>query len=145
MDSIYGCVFFFRWFQQGTNPYTRTSDWIYTGGYFDRKYSDLPDIYWMAGKRTRGLVYLRSLHHPVLIICLLTKSRYFLYIFFFSAIKMWDRWNGLLNWVTKPLLPTSQPNLYTGNLKPRTQYDWIYLIILKCKKWLKCKFLFPLM
>lgn len=34
-----------RWFQQGTNPYTGTSDWIYTGGYFDRKYSDLPDIY----------------------------------------------------------------------------------------------------
>ncbi|KAG7323610.1 hypothetical protein KOW79_013312 [Hemibagrus wyckioides] len=34
-----------RWFQQGTNPYTRTSDWIYRGGYFDRKYSDLPDIY----------------------------------------------------------------------------------------------------
>ncbi|KAI5095697.1 oxysterol-binding protein-related protein 2 isoform X1, partial [Silurus meridionalis] len=34
-----------RWFQQGTNPYTGTSDWIYKGGYFDRKYSKLPDIY----------------------------------------------------------------------------------------------------
>ncbi|CAH2303150.1 oxysterol-binding -related 2 isoform X1 [Pelobates cultripes] len=34
-----------RWFTQGTNPYTRTSDWIYTGGYFDRKFTDCPDIY----------------------------------------------------------------------------------------------------
>uniref|UniRef100_A0AAR2M3K7 Oxysterol-binding protein n=1 Tax=Pygocentrus nattereri TaxID=42514 RepID=A0AAR2M3K7_PYGNA len=34
-----------RWFHQGVNPYTGTSDWVYTGGYFDRKYSDLPDIY----------------------------------------------------------------------------------------------------
>uniref|UniRef100_A0AAY5F4L6 Oxysterol-binding protein n=1 Tax=Electrophorus electricus TaxID=8005 RepID=A0AAY5F4L6_ELEEL len=34
-----------RWFQQGPNSYTRTADWIYTGGYFDRKYSHLPDIY----------------------------------------------------------------------------------------------------
>ncbi|XP_076874531.1 oxysterol-binding protein-related protein 2 isoform X2 [Brachyhypopomus gauderio] len=34
-----------RWFQQGMNPHTGTADWIYTGGYFDRKYSRLPDIY----------------------------------------------------------------------------------------------------
>uniref|UniRef100_A0A8C8JD18 Oxysterol-binding protein n=1 Tax=Oncorhynchus tshawytscha TaxID=74940 RepID=A0A8C8JD18_ONCTS len=34
-----------RWFQSGTNPYTSSQDWLYKGGYFDRKYSDLPDIY----------------------------------------------------------------------------------------------------
>ncbi|XP_008316977.1 oxysterol-binding protein-related protein 2-like [Cynoglossus semilaevis] len=34
-----------RWFQMGTNPYTGNQDWIYTGGYFNRNYQDLPDIY----------------------------------------------------------------------------------------------------
>uniref|UniRef100_A0A4W5JXT9 Oxysterol-binding protein n=1 Tax=Hucho hucho TaxID=62062 RepID=A0A4W5JXT9_9TELE len=34
-----------RWFQSGTNPYTSSQDWLYTGGYFDRNYSDLPVIY----------------------------------------------------------------------------------------------------
>uniref|UniRef100_A0A8B9EFL1 Oxysterol-binding protein n=1 Tax=Anser cygnoides TaxID=8845 RepID=A0A8B9EFL1_ANSCY len=34
-----------RWFHQGTNPYTGTSDWLYSGGYFDRNFSDCPDIY----------------------------------------------------------------------------------------------------
>ncbi|XP_069099249.1 oxysterol-binding protein-related protein 2 isoform X1 [Pleurodeles waltl] len=34
-----------RWFSQGTNPYTGTSDWLYSGGYFDRDFSDCPDIY----------------------------------------------------------------------------------------------------
>ncbi|KAM4692677.1 oxysterol-binding protein-related protein 2 isoform 2-T4 [Rhinophrynus dorsalis] len=34
-----------RWFTQGSNPHTRTSDWIYTGGYFDRNFTDCPDIY----------------------------------------------------------------------------------------------------
>ncbi|MBN3302649.1 OSBL2 protein, partial [Amia calva] len=34
-----------RWFRLGTNPHTGTQDWIYTGGYFDRKYNDCPDIY----------------------------------------------------------------------------------------------------
>ncbi|XP_063320253.1 oxysterol-binding protein-related protein 2-like [Pelmatolapia mariae] len=34
-----------RWFQMGTNPYTGSQDWIYTGGYFNRNYQDLPDIY----------------------------------------------------------------------------------------------------
>ncbi|XP_016333161.1 oxysterol-binding protein-related protein 2-like isoform X1 [Sinocyclocheilus anshuiensis] len=34
-----------RWFQLGTNPYTGSQDWLYTGGYFDRKYTDCPDIY----------------------------------------------------------------------------------------------------
>ncbi|KTG07463.1 hypothetical protein cypCar_00009820 [Cyprinus carpio] len=33
------------WFQQGKNPYTGASDWIYKGGYFDRRYPHLPDIY----------------------------------------------------------------------------------------------------
>uniref|UniRef100_A0A8C5G6F1 Oxysterol-binding protein n=1 Tax=Gouania willdenowi TaxID=441366 RepID=A0A8C5G6F1_GOUWI len=34
-----------RWFQMGTNPYTGSQDWIYSGGYFNRQYHDLPDIY----------------------------------------------------------------------------------------------------
>ncbi|XP_035594255.1 oxysterol-binding protein-related protein 2-like isoform X2 [Oncorhynchus keta] len=34
-----------RWFQSGTNPYTSSQDWLYTGGYFDRNYSELPVIY----------------------------------------------------------------------------------------------------
>ncbi|KAK5863254.1 hypothetical protein PBY51_000299 [Eleginops maclovinus] len=34
-----------RWFQMGTNPYTNASAWLYTGGYFNRNYQDLPDIY----------------------------------------------------------------------------------------------------
>ncbi|XP_041647453.1 oxysterol-binding protein-related protein 1 isoform X2 [Cheilinus undulatus] len=34
-----------RWFQQGQNPHTSTQDWIFSGGYWDRKYSMLPDIY----------------------------------------------------------------------------------------------------
>ncbi|XP_036605320.1 oxysterol-binding protein-related protein 2 isoform X2 [Trichosurus vulpecula] len=34
-----------RWFYQGINPYTETSDWLYSGGYFDRNFSDCPDIY----------------------------------------------------------------------------------------------------
>ncbi|XP_068191542.1 oxysterol-binding protein-related protein 2-like [Antennarius striatus] len=34
-----------RWFQMGTNPYTGSQGWLYTGGYFNRNYQDLPDIY----------------------------------------------------------------------------------------------------
>ncbi|XP_066443038.1 oxysterol-binding protein-related protein 2 [Eleutherodactylus coqui] len=34
-----------RWFTQGTNQHTKTSDWLFTGGYFDRKFTDCPDIY----------------------------------------------------------------------------------------------------
>ncbi|XP_053309546.1 oxysterol-binding protein-related protein 2 [Spea bombifrons] len=34
-----------RWFTQGNNPHTRTSDWLYTGKYFDRNFTDCPDIY----------------------------------------------------------------------------------------------------
>uniref|UniRef100_A0A672IBZ9 Oxysterol-binding protein n=1 Tax=Salarias fasciatus TaxID=181472 RepID=A0A672IBZ9_SALFA len=34
-----------RWFQLGTNPHTGAEDWLYTGGYFDRNYSDCPNIY----------------------------------------------------------------------------------------------------
>ncbi|KAM9786200.1 oxysterol-binding protein-related protein 2-like [Neosynchiropus ocellatus] len=34
-----------RWFQMGTNPSTGSQDWIYSGGYFNRNYQDLPDIY----------------------------------------------------------------------------------------------------
>uniref|UniRef100_A0A8C6PFJ9 Oxysterol-binding protein n=1 Tax=Nothobranchius furzeri TaxID=105023 RepID=A0A8C6PFJ9_NOTFU len=34
-----------RWFQQGQNPHTRSQDWLFSGGYWDRKYGQLPDIY----------------------------------------------------------------------------------------------------
>uniref|UniRef100_A0A3Q3JKN0 Oxysterol-binding protein n=1 Tax=Monopterus albus TaxID=43700 RepID=A0A3Q3JKN0_MONAL len=34
-----------RWFQLGINPHTGAEDWLYTGGYFDRNYTDCPDIY----------------------------------------------------------------------------------------------------
>lgn len=34
-----------RWFQQGQNPHTKSQDWIFNGGYWDRKYAQLPDIY----------------------------------------------------------------------------------------------------
>lgn len=34
-----------RWFHQGQNPHTKSQDWIFTGGYWDRKYTQLPDIY----------------------------------------------------------------------------------------------------
>uniref|UniRef100_A0A8C5N739 Oxysterol-binding protein n=1 Tax=Gouania willdenowi TaxID=441366 RepID=A0A8C5N739_GOUWI len=34
-----------RWFQQGQNPHTSSQDWLFSGGYWDRAYSQLPDIY----------------------------------------------------------------------------------------------------
>ncbi|XP_068449063.1 oxysterol-binding protein-related protein 1 isoform X2 [Clinocottus analis] len=34
-----------RWFQPGQNPHTSSQDWIFSTGYWDRKYSQLPDIY----------------------------------------------------------------------------------------------------
>uniref|UniRef100_UPI0037E95519 oxysterol-binding protein-related protein 1 isoform X2 n=1 Tax=Semicossyphus pulcher TaxID=241346 RepID=UPI0037E95519 len=34
-----------RWFQQGQNPHNSSQDWLFSGGYWDRKYSTLPDIY----------------------------------------------------------------------------------------------------
>ncbi|XP_029356904.1 oxysterol-binding protein-related protein 1 isoform X2 [Echeneis naucrates] len=34
-----------RWFQQGQNPHNCSQDWLFSGGYWDRKYSQLPDIY----------------------------------------------------------------------------------------------------
>ncbi|KAI1890269.1 hypothetical protein AGOR_G00152000 [Albula goreensis] len=34
-----------RWFRTGTNPFTGSQDWLYTGGYFDRNYTDCPNIY----------------------------------------------------------------------------------------------------
>ncbi|KAB1262779.1 Oxysterol-binding protein-related protein 2 [Camelus dromedarius] len=34
-----------RWFHRGSNPYTGTPDWLYTGGYFERDFSGCPDIY----------------------------------------------------------------------------------------------------
>ncbi|KAM7379374.1 hypothetical protein PAMP_004932 [Pampus punctatissimus] len=34
-----------RWFQQGPNPHNKAQDWIYLKGYWDRNYTQLPDIY----------------------------------------------------------------------------------------------------
>ncbi|XP_061878640.1 oxysterol-binding protein-related protein 1-like isoform X2 [Entelurus aequoreus] len=34
-----------RWFQQGANPHNKGQDWLYLKGYWDRRYSQLPDIY----------------------------------------------------------------------------------------------------
>ncbi|XP_037530970.1 oxysterol-binding protein-related protein 1 [Nematolebias whitei] len=34
-----------RWFQPGQNPHTRSQDWLYSGGYWDRNYNQLPEIY----------------------------------------------------------------------------------------------------
>ncbi|KAL7630896.1 UNVERIFIED_CONTAM: hypothetical protein RMT77_018818 [Armadillidium vulgare] len=34
-----------RWFDQGQNPFTKQEDWLYSGGYWDRNYSDIPDIF----------------------------------------------------------------------------------------------------
>uniref|UniRef100_A0A8K9XVF4 Oxysterol-binding protein n=1 Tax=Oncorhynchus mykiss TaxID=8022 RepID=A0A8K9XVF4_ONCMY len=34
-----------RWFRLGTNPHTGAQDWLYTGGYFDRNYTDCPNLY----------------------------------------------------------------------------------------------------
>ncbi|XP_029286180.1 oxysterol-binding protein-related protein 1 isoform X2 [Cottoperca gobio] len=34
-----------RWFQQGQNPHNSSQDWLFCSGYWDRKYSQLPDIY----------------------------------------------------------------------------------------------------
>uniref|UniRef100_A0A1A7WC60 Oxysterol-binding protein n=1 Tax=Iconisemion striatum TaxID=60296 RepID=A0A1A7WC60_9TELE len=34
-----------RWFVLGTNPHSGAEDWLYAGGYFDRNYTNCPDIY----------------------------------------------------------------------------------------------------
>ncbi|XP_008290365.1 oxysterol-binding protein-related protein 1-like [Stegastes partitus] len=34
-----------RWFQQGPNPHNKAQDWLYLKGYWDRSYTQLPDIY----------------------------------------------------------------------------------------------------
>ncbi|KAG5850473.1 hypothetical protein ANANG_G00082840 [Anguilla anguilla] len=34
-----------RWFHQGLNPHVSSQDWLYSSGYWDRNYSQLPDIY----------------------------------------------------------------------------------------------------
>ncbi|XP_029001379.1 oxysterol-binding protein-related protein 1 isoform X2 [Betta splendens] len=34
-----------RWFQQGQNPHTSSQDWLFSGGYWERKYGQMPDIY----------------------------------------------------------------------------------------------------
>uniref|UniRef100_A0A4W4G2R0 Oxysterol-binding protein n=1 Tax=Electrophorus electricus TaxID=8005 RepID=A0A4W4G2R0_ELEEL len=34
-----------RWFQQGSNPYTDGPDWLFSTAYWNRDYSQVPDIY----------------------------------------------------------------------------------------------------
>ncbi|KAM3929397.1 oxysterol-binding protein-related protein 1 isoform 2-T2 [Leptodactylus fuscus] len=34
-----------RWFYQGPNPHNNAQDWLYSGKYWDRSYTGLPDIY----------------------------------------------------------------------------------------------------
>uniref|UniRef100_T1JB46 Oxysterol-binding protein n=1 Tax=Strigamia maritima TaxID=126957 RepID=T1JB46_STRMM len=34
-----------RWFQAGPNSYTKDEDWNYIGGYWDKKFSNIPDIF----------------------------------------------------------------------------------------------------
>ncbi|XP_042229027.1 oxysterol-binding protein-related protein 1-like [Homarus americanus] len=34
-----------RWFEQGTNPFTRQADWLYSGGYWDRNFDETIDIF----------------------------------------------------------------------------------------------------
>ncbi|XP_064096238.1 oxysterol-binding protein-related protein 1-like [Macrobrachium nipponense] len=34
-----------RWFEQGTNPFTKQEDWLYSGGYWDRNYQETIDIF----------------------------------------------------------------------------------------------------
>ncbi|XP_043921287.1 oxysterol-binding protein-related protein 1 [Protopterus annectens] len=34
-----------KWFHQGPNPYNGSQDWLYSGGYWDRNYTNLPNIY----------------------------------------------------------------------------------------------------
>ncbi|XP_023289422.1 oxysterol-binding protein-related protein 2-like [Orussus abietinus] len=34
-----------RWFYFGTNPYSGQEDWLYKGGYWDRNYSEIEDIF----------------------------------------------------------------------------------------------------
>ncbi|KAM6918580.1 oxysterol-binding protein-related protein 1-like [Xenentodon cancila] len=34
-----------RWFQQASNPHNKAQDWLYLKGYWDRNYTQLPDIY----------------------------------------------------------------------------------------------------
>lgn len=34
-----------RWFTQGQSPHTRVNDWLYSGGYWDRNYSDIENIF----------------------------------------------------------------------------------------------------
>ncbi|XP_040210015.1 oxysterol-binding protein-related protein 1 isoform X2 [Rana temporaria] len=34
-----------RWFHQGPNPHINAQDWLFSGNYWDRSYTSLPDIY----------------------------------------------------------------------------------------------------
>ncbi|XP_056276820.1 oxysterol-binding protein-related protein 1 isoform X2 [Pseudoliparis swirei] len=34
-----------RWFQQGQNPHNKAQDWLYLNGYWERNFTQLPDIY----------------------------------------------------------------------------------------------------
>nr|CAD7265262.1 unnamed protein product [Timema shepardi] len=34
-----------KWFTLGINPHTKQEDWLYNGGYWDRNYTHIPDIF----------------------------------------------------------------------------------------------------
>lgn len=75
LPSFY--YFFHRWFHQGTNPYTGTSDWLYSGGYFDRNFSDCPDIYWNYGTNCSSHLDITRFHSkPVTLVLLIAKNSF---------------------------------------------------------------------
>ena len=34
-----------RWFAQGPNPHNKAQDWLFSKGYWERNYNQLPNIY----------------------------------------------------------------------------------------------------
>jgi len=111
----------FRWFQQGNNPYTGAADWIFKGGYFDRKYSDLPNIYWLGWENWERLEI-----HPLLSFTQSISSPLLKLFLMFSFSFVSEKVNSFR---TKPLHKIS--SLESGNSA------WIYLFILRGRECLK--------
>jgi len=38
-------IWYFSWFRFGTHPATEKEDWLYTGKYWDREWSQTPNIF----------------------------------------------------------------------------------------------------
>lgn len=45
-SCLFSLVLSSRWFHQGPNPYTNSPDWLFSTAYWNRDYSQVPDIYW---------------------------------------------------------------------------------------------------